>query len=78
MNIPFHKPNIPKSLENINTNSIKNGWLTTGSQVSRFEQKLSSYLLYKHVIALNSCTAGLHLALAAKILKKVKNFLRQY
>tara|TARA_B100001248_G_scaffold261591_1_gene253259 strand:- start:3573 stop:4727 length:1155 start_codon:yes stop_codon:yes gene_type:complete len=75
MNIPFHKPIIPKSLENINTNSIKNGWLTTGSQVSRFEQKLSSYLLYKHVIALNSCTAGLHLALAAKNFKKGEKFL---
>ena len=75
MNIPFHKPNIPKSLENINTNSIKDGWLTTGSQVSRFEQKLSSYLHYKHVIALNSCTAGLHLALAAKNFKKGEKFL---
>ncbi len=75
MNIPFHKPNIPKSLENINTISIKNGWLTTGSQVSKFEQKLSKYLLYKHVIALNSCTAGLHLALLAKDFRKGEKFL---
>ena len=75
MNIPFHKPNIPKSLDNINTNSIKSGWLTTGSQVSRFEQKLSNYLLYKYVVALNSCTAGLHLALAAKGFQKGDKFL---
>ena len=75
MNIPFHKPIIPESLECINTNSIKNGWLTTGSQVSRFEEKLSNYLLYKHVLALNSCTAGLHLALAAKGFQKGEKFL---
>jgi len=75
MNIPFHKPNIPESLDYINTNSIKSGWLTTGSQVSRFERKLSNYLRYKYVIALNSCTAGLHLALAAKGFQKGEKFL---
>ena len=38
MNIPFHRPNIPRSLDKINTDSIKSGWLTTGSQVFRFEK----------------------------------------
>ena len=75
MNIPFHKPNIPENLDKINTDSIKSGWLTTGSQVLRFEKKLSNYLLYKHVVALNSCTAGLHLALAAKEFKKGDKFI---
>ena len=45
MNIPFHRPNIPRNLDKINTDSIKSGWLTTGSQVLRFEKKLSNYLL---------------------------------
>ena len=75
MNIPFHKPNIPKSVDNIYSNSIKNGWLTTGSQVSKLEKKLSGYLKYENVIALNSCTAGLHLALAAKNFGKGDKFL---
>ena len=75
MNIPFHRPNIPENLDKINTDSIKSGWLTTGSQVLKFEKKLSNYLLYKHVVALNSCTAGLHLALAAKEFKKGDKFL---
>jgi len=75
MNIPFHRPNIPDNLDKVNTDSIKSGWLTTGSQVLRFEKKLSNYLLYKHIIALNSCTAGLHLALAAKEFKKGEKFL---
>ena len=74
MNIPFHRPNIPKNLDKINTDSIKSGWLTTGSQVLKFEKKLSKYLLYKHVVALNSCTAGLHLALAAKEFNKGDKF----
>jgi len=75
MNIPFHKPNIPKSLDEINSKSITNGWLTTGEQVGNFEKKLSEYLLYKHIIGLNSCTAALHLALAAKGFKKEDKFL---
>ena len=74
MNIPFHRPNIPRNLDKINTDSIKSGWLTTGSQVLRFEKKLSNYLCYKHVVALNSCTAGLHLALAAKKFSKGDKF----
>jgi len=75
MNIPFHRPNIPRNLDKINTDSIKSGWLTTGSQVLKFEKELSNYLLYKHVVALNSCTAGLHLALAAKEFNKGDKFL---
>ena len=74
MNIPFHRANIPRNLDKINTDSIKSGWLTTGSQVLRFEKKLSNYLCYKHVVALNSCTAGLHLALAAKEFSKGDKF----
>ena len=66
MKISFHKPNIPDDFEAIFPRSIRSGWLTTGSQVSCFENKLENYLNAKHVIALNSCTAGLHLALAAK------------
>tara|TARA_S200000501_G_scaffold101251_1_gene94741 strand:+ start:1243 stop:2397 length:1155 start_codon:yes stop_codon:yes gene_type:complete len=75
MNIPFHRPIIPKNLDEVNTASIKRGWLTTGSQVQKFEKKLSNYLLYKHVVALNSCTAGLHLSLAAKEFNREDKFL---
>ena len=75
MNIPFHRPILPKSLDEIYRDSIKNGWLTTGAQVRNFEKKLTEYLLYKKVVGLNSCTAGLHLALAAKGFKKGYKFL---
>lgn len=64
--IPFHIPNIPGSIEKIFSQSVKSGWLTTGSQVDRLERKIAAYLDAEHVLAVNSCTAALHLALAAK------------
>ena len=66
MNIPFHKPMIPKSIDSIMAKSIKDGWLTTGPQVKQFEKMLCDYTNSKNIIAVNSCTAALHLALAAK------------
>jgi len=64
--IPFHKPNLPHSFDEIFSDSIRFGWLTTGSQVMEFEKRIAQYLDVEHVIGVNSCTAALHLALAAK------------
>ena len=75
MNIPFHKPILPKELEEIFPKSIKEGWLTTGPQVKKFEEMLCDYLGAKHVVAVNSCTAALHLSLAAKNFKPGDVFL---
>ncbi len=66
MIIPFHRPNIPKNWNDLFLDSIQSGWLTTGSIVKNFEGKLSNYLSSEYVIALNSCTGALHLALLAK------------
>ena len=66
MKIPFHKPIIPKNLDNLFPDSIRSGWLTTGPMVKEFETQLSDYLQAEHVIAVNSGTAALHLSLAAK------------
>ena len=66
MKIPFHRPNLPKSLDDIYRDSIRSGWLTTGSQAQEFESKLAQYLDAEYVVAVNSCTAALHLALTAK------------
>src|SRR5690554_1190613 len=45
--------------------TLRSGWLTTGPRTKKLEEKLQEYLSVKHVIALNSCTAGLHLSLVA-------------
>ena len=66
MNIPFHKRVIPKQINTILSKSIRNGWLTTGPEVKKFEKIIAEYTNSKNLIAVNSCTAGLHLALAAK------------
>ena len=66
MKIPFHKPIFPKNINSILKDSTNSGWVTTGPKVKLFEEKLSEYLSSKYVIALNSCTAALHLGLAAK------------
>ena len=45
------------------TNTLRSGWLTTGPKTERFEQALSHYLGCQQGVAVNSCTAALHLAL---------------
>ena len=75
MDIPFHKPILPKDVNTILHDSINSGWLTTGPKVKEFEDELSLYLESKHVIAVNSCTAALHLALAAKQLSAHDRFI---
>lgn len=47
------------------SDTLKSGWLTTGPRVKRFEQAVKAYLGVKHAVAVNSCTAGLQLLLAA-------------
>ena len=44
---------------------LKSGWLTTGAKVKEFEENMQQYLDVKRAIGLTSCTAGLHIALAA-------------
>ena len=44
---------------------LKSGWLTTGAKVKEFEENSQIYLGVKKAIGVASCTAGLHVALAA-------------
>jgi dTDP-4-amino-4,6-dideoxygalactose transaminase len=43
--------------------TLRSGWLGTGPKVSKFEDIFKEYTGAKFAIALNSCTAGLHLAM---------------
>ncbi len=45
--------------------ALDSGWITTGPRVKRFEQAFSQRLDVPFAVALNSCTAALHLALCA-------------
>ena len=75
MKIPYHKPIIPKNMNSLFSESIRNGWLTTGPITKEFEDKLAKYINAKNVIAVNSCTAALHLALVACRFKKGSKFI---
>lgn len=45
--------------------SLKSGWLGTGPKVHQFEEMFKAYKGSKYAMALNSCTAGLHLSMIA-------------
>lgn len=48
---------------------MESGWLGTGPRVAQFEQDFASYKGVKHVAALNSCSAALHLSILAAGIK---------
>jgi len=45
--------------------SMKSGWLGTGPKVARFEESFKAYKNARHAVAVNSCTAALHLSMLA-------------
>jgi dTDP-4-amino-4,6-dideoxygalactose transaminase len=63
--IPFNLPTIGEEEIAEVVATLKSGWLTTGPRTAQFEQEFGSYVQAPHALAVNSCTAGLHLALAA-------------
>jgi len=69
MKVPFFRPSISEEAIAEVTDCLRSGWLTTGPRTKRFEQQFAEKVGVKHAVALNSCTAGLHLALDAVGLK---------
>jgi len=65
MKIPFFRPTITEREIDEVVECLRSGWLTTGPITRDFEAKFASYVGAKHAVAVNSCTAALHLALEA-------------
>lgn len=63
--LPFHRSWLEQEEFDEIVDTLKSGWLTTGPKTQRFEEDFRSYIGCKHAVGVNSCTAGLHLALAA-------------
>ncbi|MFC1513937.1 DegT/DnrJ/EryC1/StrS family aminotransferase [candidate division KSB1 bacterium] len=63
--VQFHKSWIGKEEEQEIIETLRSGWLTTGERTRRFEQEFADYTESKFAVGLNSCTAGLFLALKA-------------
>jgi dTDP-4-amino-4,6-dideoxygalactose transaminase len=62
--IHFHRPSIGEEEINEVVETLRSGWLTTGPRAARFERDFREYTGAPHAVAVNSATAGLHLALA--------------
>lgn len=44
---------------------LRSGWIGTGPRVAEFERRFAGYKGAKHAVAVNSCTAALHLSILA-------------
>lgn len=63
--LPYCRPDVGEAELEAVGRSIRKGWLTTGPQTAAFERAFAEASGVRHAVALNSCTAGLHIALAA-------------
>lgn len=63
--IPFALPKIGEEEEAAALRVLRSGWLTTGKETQAFEREFAAYVNAPHAAAVNSATAGLHLALEA-------------
>lgn len=63
--IPFARPDVGAAEAAAVSDAILSGWVTTGKISAEFEQAFAERVGAAHAVAVNSATAGLHLALEA-------------
>jgi dTDP-4-amino-4,6-dideoxygalactose transaminase len=63
--LPFNQPDIEQAEIEEVVDALRSGWITTGPKTKAFERRFAEYVGARHAIAVNSCTGGLHVALAA-------------
>lgn len=63
--IPFALPSLDRKEEEAVVAVLRSRWLTTGEVTKRFEREFAERVGATHALAVNSATAGLHLALEA-------------
>lgn len=61
--IPYNKPDITDSEIDEVVKTMKSGWVAKGPRTVEFEKKFAAHLGAKHAVAMNSCTAALHVSL---------------
>ena len=62
--LSFSPPSITEAEIEAVVDTLRSNWITTGPKTKRFETEFTDYLGAQGSLALNSCTAGLHVALA--------------
>ena len=63
--VPFFRPSLTESETQEVLDTLRSGWLTTGDKVKRFETDFAAAVGSPNAVAVNSCTAALHLAVEA-------------
>lgn len=64
--IPYNVPDITEAEIDEVVATLRSGWLAKGPRTMQFEKQFAEYLGAKYAVAMNSCTAALHMALAAQ------------
>ena len=64
--IPFCIPDVSEREVDAVAGAIRSGWWAKGPLTVEFEKRFAQYVGAKHAIAVNSCTAALHLALLSQ------------
>jgi dTDP-4-amino-4,6-dideoxygalactose transaminase len=63
--LPFALPDTDQTEIDEIAQAVRSGWVTTGPKVRQFEAEFAAAVGARHAIAVNSCTAAMHLALEA-------------
>lgn len=69
ISVPFFRPELGRDEIEEVIAALRSGWLTTGPRVKRFEEGVAAAVGAPYAVAVNSCTAALHLAVEALGLK---------
>ena len=63
--LPFSRPSFDQDEIRAVAAVLESGWITTGPRVAELERDLAAACGAAHAVCLDSCTAALHVALAA-------------
>lgn len=63
--LPFALPDVDEGELGRIAEVLRSGWVTTGPKTKQFEAEFAAAVGARHAIAVNSCTAAMHLALEA-------------
>lgn len=67
--LPFALPDTDETEIEQVVETIRSGWVTTGPKTRQFEQEFAAKVGAKYALAVNSCTAAMHLVLEAMSLQ---------
>src|SRR4051794_31852502 len=63
--IPVFRPSYGNEELRLLSEVLQSGWVGQGPKVKQFEEKMAAFIGVKYAVAVNSCTAALHLAMMA-------------